>query len=370
VGGRVTGKSGKYSIGLIDIRTSKSSKLGLEANNFGVVRVKRDILRRSAVGVLYTDRSRSSVGEGHGRMVGVDGVFSFYQNLSFNTYLAASDNPGREGDNLSYRTQLDYNADVYGVQIERVDLQRNFLPDVGFARRTAFARNSAFLRYSPRVNSRKVRKMYYDANYDYITDPNNRLQSRQAIAGVRAELQNGDGMAVEVAQNYESLDKAFEVSPGVKIPVGGYGFNELHLMYNPGPQRPLSANLTLEYGQFYNGTRTGISTSRGRVQLNSQLLLEPGLTLNIVKMPEGDFTSTILTTRATYTVTPRMSASALLQYNNAASAFSSNIRFRWEYQPGSDLFVVLTDNRDTTTSGIPQLRNRAFVVKFTRLFRF
>ena len=177
-------------------------------------------------------------------------------------------------------------------------------------------------------------------------------------------------MAVEVAQNYESLDKPFEVSPGVLIPVGGYRFNELHMLYNFGPQRPLSANLIYEYGQFYNGTRQSLGVSRGRVQLTPQLSVEPSLTLNVVKMPEGDFTSTLLTTRATFTVTPRMSTSALVQYNSSASSVSTNVRFRWEYQPGSDLFVVLTDNRDTVPSGFPELRNRAFIVKLTRLFRF
>jgi len=51
------------------------------------------------------------------------------------------------------------------------------------------------------------------------------------------------------------------------------------------------------------------------------------------------------------------------------SAMSTNIRYRWEYQPGSDLFVVYTDSRDMLGRGFPELRNRGFVVKFTRLFR-
>ena len=62
-----------------------------------------------------------------------------------------------------------------------------------------------------------------------------------------------------------------------------------------------------------------------------------------------------------------MFASGLLQYNSADSTFSSNLRFRWEYQPGSELFVVYTDERDTFPSGAPELRNRAFVVKINRL---
>ena len=111
IGGRVTGKTGPYSIGLIDIRTADVPSAAIDATNFGIVRVKRDVLKRSAVGVLYTDRSSTTLGEGHASTVGVDGVFSFFQNLNFNTYLAASDNPGTTSENVSYRAQMDYNAD-------------------------------------------------------------------------------------------------------------------------------------------------------------------------------------------------------------------------------------------------------------------
>ena len=76
-----------------------------------------------------------------------------------------------------------------------------------------------------------------------------------------------------------------------------------------------------------------------------------------------------MSSRVTYTLTPRMFVAALLQYNSADNAIGSNVRFRWEYQPGSELFVVYTDERDTLNPR-PLLLNRAFVVKLTRLFRF
>ena len=53
----------------------------------------------------------------------------------------------------------------------------------------------------------------------------------------------------------------------------------------------------------------------------------------------------------------------------ATASFSSNLRFRWEYRPGSELFVVYTDERDTLQRGFPDLKNRAFVVKINRLLR-
>lgn len=49
---------------------------------------------------------------------------------------------------------------------------------------------------------------------------------------------------------------------------------------------------------------------------------------------------------------------------------TSNVRFRWEYQPGSDLFIVYSDGRDTRLSGFPALENRSVVAKITRLFRW
>ncbi len=88
-------------------------------------------------------------------------------------------------------------------------------------------------------------------------------------------------------------------------------------------------------------------------------------------MPQGSFTTQLVTTRTTYTLTPAMFVSALIQYNSANNALSSNIRLRWEYQPGSELFIVYNEQRDTLTpERYPELQNRAFIIKFNRLFRF
>jgi hypothetical protein len=373
-GGRVTGKAGAYSIGLIDIRTGESSSIGTAATNFGVLRVKRDILRRSAIGVLYTDRSVAStatpgVDAGASRTVGVDGVFSFFENLSVNTYLARTGGENQPAG-TSYRAQLDYNADRYGLQLERLSADEHFKPDVGFLRRAAFIRNSAFLRFSPRPTSlAAVRKFTWDAGLDYITNPEGRLESRELQVAFRTELQNGDTFSVEGVNGYESLVEPFPITTDITIPVGSYGFPFARLQYGFGPQRKASGFVTFERGSFYDGTRTAISTGRPRVEILPQLTLEPSVTVNWVKLPAGDFTNTLVTTRASYALSPRMAFSALVQYNSGNQTFNTNARLRWEYRPGSDLFVVYTDNRDTTGAGFPELRNRGIVVKLTRLFR-
>ena len=62
--------------------------------------------------------------------------------------------------------------------------------------------------------------------------------------------------------------------------------------------------------------------------------------------------------------------SGLVQYNSGSDAMSTNVRLRWEYQPGSELFLVYNDGRDTTGPRFATLRNRAIVFKINKLFRF
>jgi hypothetical protein len=67
-----------------------------------------------------------------------------------------------------------------------------------------------------------------------------------------------------------------------------------------------------------------------------------------------------------------MYASGLLQYNSSNDTASTNVRFRWEYSPGSELFVVYTEdqNAQLTRPRFSELANRALVVKVNRLLRF
>ncbi len=92
--------------------------------------------------------------------------------------------------------------------------------------------------------------------------------------------------------------------------------------------------------------------------------------MNLVDLPNGKFTATLVSTRVTHTFTPRMFLSGIVQYNSNGDSLGTNLRFRWEYQPGSELFVVYNDERDTALRGTPRLETRAFIVKVTRLFRF
>jgi hypothetical protein len=108
----------------------------------------------------------------------------------------------------------------------------------------------------------------------------------------------------------------------------------------------------------------------GRVGFSPRFSLEPAITLNWVDLPFGDFTARIVSARFIFTPNPRLSIAGLVQANATAHTLSSSLRLRWEYTPGSEMFLVYSDGRDTTDATPVGLLNRSLAFKITKLFRF
>lgn len=337
-----------------------------------MLRVNRDILSRSRVGLIATRRGPGLAGGAENYAYGVDTQINPRTELQLNGYWAAtSDSTQTPGaSRQSYRGQFNWNADATGLQVDHLFVGEDFNPELGFLRRSAFRRTFANSRYSPRPGSLAyVRKLYYEASVDYIEDFEGHPESRETQGAFRMELNSSDQLATEVSRQFESLSSKFTVTPDVVIPPGEYDFSQGRFLFTSSAQRPVSGTLVLTLGGFYGGTLREVGW-RGRVELGSQFQVEPTISLNTFKTPWGDGNANIISSRFTFTLTPRMFVSALVQYQSASNALSNNARFRWEYQPGSELFVVYSDGRSTTGPGFPELDNRSLVVKVTKLFRF
>lgn len=376
VGGRMTGRQGRFSFGGVNIQSKEVDATRTPSTNFSVVRAKRDILNRSSIGVMATNRSVARSGRGRNTVVGADATFAFYTNLAINTYWATSDSEdlkarGVTGDNQSYRGQIDYNADRYGLQAEYAAVGAHFNPEMGFTRRIDMRKTYLQGRFSPRPKARgTVRKYYVIGSGNYIQNGTGRRDFLVGSGEFSVELQNTDRYTVGFDQTYEYIPRPFVIAPGVIVPVGGYDYGILRATAGFGQQRRVSAQLGIEHGTFYGGHRTTVSISRGRYQFSPRLAVEPTASFNNVDLPGGSFTTNLIGSRVNLAITPRAFISALVQYNSTAASLASNVRFRWEYLPGSEMFVVYNDQRDSRVNGFPDLQNRSFIVKINRLMRF
>ncbi len=385
-GARVAGRAGKYQLGLLNIQTEDEDNSNTPATNFSVVRVRRDFLRRSNIGGVLT--RRTPIGGLANTVVGADANLFFFNDLTVTGYFSRSASEDTEDraegteaiSQSSYRGEFDYAPDLYGFRYEHLYVGSEFDPQIGFLRREAFRRNFASTRFSPRPDGdRAIRRHVVEAELDYITGSDDGvLETREAQVAYRAELRGNDQWTIDYSRNYEFLREGFNVIPGQRIPAGAYDFADVRTSYVLGPQRRVAGTISGGTGSFYGGTNTELAY-RGVVTISPRFNLEPGLTFNWITLPallstttgERAFNTQVVSTRASYMFSPWMAVSALVQYNSTSSTLGSSVRFRWEYRPGSDFFVVYSDGRDTRIGDrFPALQNRTFVVKATRLFRF
>ena len=369
-GGRVTGKTGRLGFGLMNLQTDEVG--ATPGTNFSVLRVKRDVLRRSSVGALFTNRSESLVADGTNQVYGVDGSFAFGQAVSFGGFYAQSRTPGLNRDNESYVARASYGGDRYGFGGDYTVVGDNFNPEIGLVRRDNFRRYSTNARFSPRPRSIElIRQFRLFGRYERIEGLDGGvLETEVWSGGLSVEFENSDQISVFAGANFERLDRPLRVSSEVSVPVGDYDFKSATFMYSLGGQRRVSGSFSFQAGEFYDGTIRTVGYNRGRISVLDQFSLEPSVSFNDVKMSADDFTTTVVRLRADYAFSPLMFVGGLVQYDSDSDAFSSNLRFRWEYAPGSEFFVVYTDERSTLASGFPDVENRAFVLKINRLLRF
>jgi hypothetical protein len=227
------------------------------------------------------------------------------------------------------------------------------------------------LRFSPRPKSIKaIRRLSWTGSMAYIENGTGRLETRDVDGEFVVEFENSDRFTVGYFNSYEFLVRPFRISSGVTVPVGSYSYESARVAFQVGQQRKVNGRFLAEYGSFYGGHKTAITLSSGRATVSPRFSIEPTFSVNAVDLPRGSFTTTLVGSRVTYTMTPYMFTSALLQYNSDSRNISANVRLRWEYQPGSELFVVYNEERDTLARQFPDIKNRAFIVKVNRLLRF
>ena len=246
----------------------------------------------------------------------------------------------------------------------------HFNPEVGFLFRNDIAKYYTSARFSPRPASiDAIRQLTYQVQLDYIENGAGQVQTRDAQGTFTIEFENSDQVSLLYADQREGLFEPFRIAQDVTIPAGDYQFESLSATYTLGQQRPVSGAVSVEHGTFWDGHKTTVGLGSGRIEVSPRLSVEPTLSFNQVRLPFGDFDQNLVSSRITYTATPRMFVSGLVQYSSSGRAVSSNVRFRWEYESGSELFIVYNETRDTDRPGFPGLEDRAFIVKINKLFR-
>jgi hypothetical protein len=369
-GGRLTGKAGGFTLGLLDIQTERvrvADSTVVPPDNYAVARVLRELPHRSRIGALAVSRLNSDSTGDYNVTLAVDGRLGIGEAVSIDGYAAHSETPGRNGASNSWHLAGSYATRQWelGAAIRQVD--RDFNPEVGFLERPSFRFYSLrILRHlrTPHISwFREIRPHITLRQYDEV---DGRPQSR--LIHIDDHLLFANGSFFEFpGLNFirEALPEAFEIAQGITLPPGVYDWLEWGMNYNTNLSAPLSVGGKATIGGFYSGHRRGITanfTARPNQQFQAQLRVN----YDNVHLREGDFVRRLIGVRLAYAFTPRIFLQSLTQYNNQSHSLAANVRFGWLGPAGTGLFLVFNEGRQTGEDA--RALDRAVIVKFTRQF--
>jgi hypothetical protein len=365
-GGRLSGRVGGMTLGLLQIFTDKEAGIA-PANSYSVGRVSKEF-GRSRVGFLAVQRIATDSGADHNRTFALDGRVVLNDALTLDWWGAKTETPNLAGRDAGFSVRLGHQTRYWSNSLRFVQVGEAFNNEVGFQDRVGYRLfDVGFFRTIP-VKNKLFHYYMPHFNYRGYFGFDGGVQSEQYHLDFgEAELNNGGRFGPELNIWREGLSEPFGISTTDTLPVGEYHWASLGWDFATNPSAPLGLNLRLDMGGFYNGTRyggTGTLTVRRR-SITTSLLVD----YQDVHLDQGNFIRSRLGFRFAYFFNPKLFIQSLIQYNNQDRLWSANARFGWLNTAGTGLFIVLNEAQeaDGLTRWV-QSRSRSFVVKYTHQF--
>ena len=363
-GARLSGRQGRYNLGIMNMQTDDVLAGTVAAENFTVMRFRRDLFERSSVGVVFTNRQGGGT---YNRVYGADLNLFLGRAWSLESYFAAIEQPETSGGAQSGFAKLEYRTDRYGAIYRYLGIGENFSPGIGFVRRPNSHQNRGILRFSPRPSMPLIRQFHFTGTLDYIPNQQGLLETRWWTGELRTVFESGDAITLRYVDAYEFLEQGFRLRPDVIINPGSYSFATMTAQLNTFGRRHARARIGYTTGGFWDGTRDTLNL-RLNYRINKHLGISGNYDVNWVELPSGKFTTHLVSSRLQLALRTDVILMALLQYNRDTQQLASNIRFNWIPKPGSDFFVVY--NELDEWGQMFGVRNRSLSVKLNYLFAF
>ena len=376
-GVRLSGKAGPYQMGLLNMQTRKVDSV-VPANNYSVARFSRELPNRSSIGVIGVNRSSTSAFDGdrpYNRTFGTDANLGLGRFANWYNYAAFTQTPGLEGGNHAYSSLLAYDDSIHEFRLGYLEVGGHFNPEVGFVPRAGYRKTNYFYRFHNYPNSGPIRSWEPHASRRaWYSLENSDLESDFQHYHLDSKWHNGARLGVAWNRNFERLDEPLEVVPGVIIPEGRYGYDEIIANYRTDPSVPLFLSGTAAAGGFYDGKIRSLNLNGG-YRHSHRLSWTASYLRNMVRLPAGDFNVDLVGLRFNWSFTPKSFLQTFSQYNSVSQTLGHNIRLGLLSSASTGLYVVYNTSNSTTplpdSHRLPRRTlTRALFVKFNYLFDY
>jgi hypothetical protein len=376
-GARVVGRFGSWDVGALNMQTARLGDLPSE--NFGVLRLRHEILNAySFAGAMATSRvgTDGTYNVGYGldavlRLVGDDYLtVKWSQTFDSDDEAEGLAEGGRAIAELQRRRR-----EGFGYTTGLVWSGPDYDPGIGFTQRTDFTQFGQELSWSwiPGPSSGLLWHTVGVEGEAFFRNEDGSVES--AFGGPEWEFghRSGSNGDVEAAVRYEDLREPFELSDDAIVPVGSYTFVDVGAAYNMPHTSLLQLNGEVVAGSFYDGWQATLTAAPKWYQ-SAHLELGGEYLYSRIRFPERnqDFDAHVVRLRIRTALDTKLSLNAFVQYNSNVDLLSANVRFRYNFREGNDLWLVYNEGVNTETAGtvpaLPRSDNRSLSIKYTYTF--
>ncbi|MCP4657979.1 MAG: carbohydrate binding family 9 domain-containing protein [bacterium] len=368
-GVKLSGKLGGTGIGLLNLTTEDLTYTDSSGNrrveprtNYTVLRMRRNVLAKSAVGLMWLNQAVDGDLDNSG--AGVDWDFAFGDHVQSAGYLAKTSTPGIEGEDWAGLVDVLWDSKSFFMRSVYSEIGENFNPQMGFFTRLGVSEFRTTFAADVRPEKWGLRNIEMLEDFIYITNSDGDVESQFNRLSADIVWNNLVIVAVKIFDEIEVLEVNFEIDPGVIIPPGEYHFQHYFIGAQTIPSKPVFAFARIYGGEFYDGDSRSFF-------LGLRLRPMPGFTTQVtwehndVDLPGGEFDIDLMQGRISYSLSPRLSLRGLLQWKRDDN-FDAQILCQWIYKPGAAFYVVYDEFRDLKLE--PHTRDRALIVKLSHLF--
>jgi hypothetical protein len=370
-GGKLSGQFDGVGIGGLSVLTDGT---GTTRNRqvLSAARMTAPVLTESRLGLIVTNGdpsglSRNSVAGAdfqylnsnlvRGKVLEAD---IYYQRSFSNT----------KGDDDAFGGAVYFPNEPWGGDFYFKQLGTNYFPALGFVNRTGVRNYDGRVFYRDR--NLGWRYLELSTTWNVFTGLDNRLQSRENIVQAEISTRFTDQFDVRLMNDFEAVPRVFRIADTVPVPVGRYSWSNVGIFVGTSDARPYSARLDVMCCSFYNGKSVRVDLQLD-YRPNPLFQFGPHYTFTSVDLPTGSVDIHLFTADFIVNFTPDMQLFTQLQFDNISEKFALSARYRWEYQPGNEIFVsvgqaALIPGGTFTPTFVPQISQA--IIRLGHTFRY
>jgi hypothetical protein len=338
-GAKLTGNINNWNIGMMHVSDDRD----YGNSQFSIARVSHNFGQQSSVGMISTfGNSNDST---NNNTSGVDlklasSKFMGDKNVSLILFGLKSTTQGVSGKDASWGGSISYPNDLINFRIGHVQIGDNFIAGIGYVPRTNIKETFGSVTIGPRLNRWGVRQLTFGGAFDYVTDFENVLQSKDLILSpIGLRLETGGEFSYNLTHKYDYLENDFNIYSTYIIPANEYNWWENQVSFESDGSRNLYGGISYGFGNFYNGRQNSIElTTNWKVAV--PFFIGGTYSSNKVKLPEGEFTANIYQFNVNFLFSPDLTLYNYVQYDSKSELIGWQSRLQWILKPGNEILLV------------------------------